>query len=226
MSPIENTSSAHLPDPTTLHPLVLPGDVVDTATVLLNQAIDHPNIVVGDWTYYNDRTLPDDYAGTIAPYLYAGARETLTIGKFCQIAQGVQFVTSTANHPMQGVSTYPFAVLDLPRMGAYMTQLDPAKDTIVGHDCWIGREAVLMPGAVLGNGVIVGTRAVVTGTIPDYAIVAGNPAKVIRMRFDDHTILRLKSLAWWDWSKGDIEAAIPALEKGDIDALEALQPKR
>lgn len=212
-------SDRELPDPTTLHPLVLPGKHVDKATVLLNQAIDHMNIEIGNWTYYNDRTMPDDYAATIAPYLFQGARERLVIGAFCQIAQGVEFITSTANHPMKGVSTYPFAVFDLPHMGHYMTQLDPAKDTIIGNDCWIGRDAVIMPGTTLGDGVIVGTRAVVTGTVPDYAIVAGNPAKVIRMRYDDETIERLKDIAWWEWSKDKIEVAIPAIEIGDIDAL-------
>ena len=209
-----------LPDPTTQHPLILPGGVVDKATVFLNQAIEHMNIEIGDWTYYNDRTMPDDYAATIAPYLYEGARERLTIGAFCQIAQGVQFVTSTANHPMRGVSTYPFGVLDLPNMASYMSQLDPAKDTVVGNDCWIGREAVLMPGAKLGDGVIVGTRAVVTGTVPDYAVVAGNPAKVIRMRYDNQTIKRLQDIAWWTWSTEKIEASIPVIEQGDIDTLE------
>lgn len=211
-----------LPDPNTRHQVTLPGGVVDKTSVLLNQVVEHMNIRIGDWTYYNDRTLPEDFAGTLAPYLYEGAREVLTIGAFCQIAHGVQFITSTANHPMGGASTYPFAMLDLPNMGAYMTQLEPAKDTIVGNDCWIRHEAVLMPRARLGNGVIVGARAVVTGTIPDYAIVAGNPAQIIRMRYDDSTIKRLLDISWWNWNKEEIEAAIPAIEAGDIDALEAM----
>lgn len=211
-----------LPDPNTRNPLTLPSGDVDKATVFLSQTINHMNIEIGDWTYYNDRTLPEDYASTIAPYLYEGAREKLVIGAFCQIAQGVQFITSTANHPMGGLSTYPFAVLNLPRMGHYMTQLDPAKNTIIGNDCWIGREAMIMPGATLGNGVIVGSGAVVTGNIPDYAVVAGNPAKIIRMRYDDATIKALLDMAWWDWDKEKIEAAIPALETGDVAALAKL----
>jgi virginiamycin A acetyltransferase len=198
-----------------------PTRFADTAaTVLLGVAIKHSNIEIGDWTYYNDGSMLEDYAGAIAPYLYEGAREKLIIGRFCQIAQGVQFVTSTANHPMGGASTYPFAMFDLPRIGHYMTQLDPAKDTVVGNDCWIGREAVIMPGATLGNGVIVGARSVVTGKVPDYAIVAGNPAKIIRMRYDGPTTKRLQQVAWWAWSKKKIELAIPAIEVGDIDALE------
>lgn len=216
-------SDPKLPDPTTLHPLILPNGTVDTATVLLGAAIEHTNIEIGDWTYYNDRTMPEDYAGTIAPYLYEGAREKLIIGAFCQIAQGVQFVTSTANHPMGGASTYPFAMFDAPRIGHYMTQLDPAKDTVIGNDCWIGREAIIMPGATLGNGVIVGARSVVTGKVPDYAIVAGNPAKIIRMRYDPTTIKVLQDIAWWDWDKEKIELAILALEVGDIDALEKIK---
>jgi len=185
----------------------------------LNQVIDHPNIKIGDFTYFYDASEPEDYAARIAPYLYRGAPEQLIIGKFCQIAQGVQIITTSANHPMEGISTYPFAIFDPPRLATYRETLPRGEDTVIGNDCWIGREAMLLPGAKLGNGVIVGARAVVGGTIPDYAIVAGNSAKIIRMRFSDDQIKELNRIAWWDWDEEKINSATEAIESADIEKL-------
>ncbi|MEL7463536.1 MAG: CatB-related O-acetyltransferase [Pseudomonadota bacterium] len=215
-----------LPDPRLRNPLTLPDGSSDPATVFLSEVIDHPNITVGDWTYYNDRTLPKDYAGALAPYLFPGAPERLTIGRFCQIAEGAQFITATANHPMTGVSTYPFAVFDPDRIGGYRASLPRGRDTIIGHDCWIGREAMLLPGAKLGSGVIVAAGAVVKGEAPDYAVLAGNPATIVRMRYHDEDISRLLALAWWSWPASDIEKAIPLIEANDLDALEDLDANR
>ncbi|MEW7009389.1 CatB-related O-acetyltransferase [Lentilitoribacter sp. EG35] len=211
-----------LPNPAERNPLVLPDGSRDSATVFLQTVIDHPNIEVGAYTYYHDDDHPEDYARTLAPYLFPGAPEALQIGKFCQIAKGVQFITATANHPMTGISTYPFAIFNPERFGTYRASLPRGEDTVIGNDCWIGREAVIMPGATLGNGVIVATRAVVTGHVPDYAIVGGNPAKVIRKRFSKSDIAKLLELAWWDWEPDHIAQAIPAIEGGDVDALAAM----
>lgn len=211
-----------LPNPTDRNPLIFPDGSRDAATVFLNTVIDHPNIHIGEYTYFHDNDLPEDYAGTIAPYLFQGAPEHLKIGRFCQIAKGVQFITATANHPITGISSYPFAIFDPPRFGTYRASLPRGEDTIIGNDCWIGREAMLMPGARLGNGVIVGARSVVVGHVPDYAIVAGNPAKIIRKRFSDDEIAKLLELAWWDWEREQIERAIPAIEGGDVNALLAI----
>jgi virginiamycin A acetyltransferase len=208
-----------LPNPGEMHPLILPDGSRDTATVFLDTVINHPNIDIGVYAYYNDDSYPEDYARKIAPYLYPGAPERLRIGKFCQIAKGVEIITSTANHPMTGISTYPFAIFDPPRFATYRDSLPASKDTIIGNDCWLGREAVLMPGATLGNGVIVGTRSVVTGAVPDYAIVAGNPARIIRLRFSESERLLLTKLAWWDWDPDRIAAAIEAIESGNIASL-------
>ncbi|MEO9824923.1 MAG: antibiotic acetyltransferase [Paracoccaceae bacterium] len=144
--------NTRLPDPRLRNPLVFPNGTPDPATVFLSEVIQHPNINVGDWTYYNDQTLPDNYAATLAPYLFEGAPERLSIGRFCQIAQGVQFITATANHAMQGISTFPFAIFDPKRLPTYRASLPRGRDTVVGHDSWIGREAVLLPGAELGCG--------------------------------------------------------------------------
>lgn len=213
-----------LPNPNERNPLILPDGNRDAATVFLDTVINHSNIEVGAYTYYNDNDLPEDYAGTIAPYLYQGAPEKLKIGKFCQIAKGVQFITATANHPMTGISSYPFAIFDPPRFGSYRASLPRGDDTIIGNDCWIGREAMLMPGATLGNGVIVGARALVSGHVPDYSIVAGNPAKIIRKRFSDDEIAMLLQLAWWDWEPDKIAHATPAIEAGDVTALATMAP--
>ncbi|MEL7174727.1 MAG: CatB-related O-acetyltransferase, partial [Pseudomonadota bacterium] len=145
----------------------------------------------------------------------------LSIGRFCQIAQGVQFITATANHPMDGISTYPFAIFDRERFGTYRSDLPRGRDTVVGHDCWIGREAMLMPGAELGCGVIVAARAVVRGKVPDYAVISGNPATVIRMRFSPAEIETLRRIAWWDWAPDRIAACLPLIEAGDVPALAA-----
>lgn len=211
-----------LPDPKEKNPLILPNGSRDDATVFLATVIDHPNIEVGAYTYYNDDNLPEDYARVIAPYLFPGAPEKLKIGKFCQFAKGVQFITATANHPMSGISTFPFAIFDLPRFITYRSSLPRGSDTVIGNDCWIGREAMLMPGATLGNGVIVGARSVVTGHVPDYSIVPGNPAKVIRMRFSDDEIAKLLNIAWWDWQPDRIAKATLAIESGDVAALAAM----
>jgi virginiamycin A acetyltransferase len=208
-----------LPNPTDRNPLILPGGLADPATVFLNQVIDHPNFELGDYTYANDMRLPQDWAAQLAPYLYAGAPEKLRIGRFCQIAQGVQFITATANHPMQGISTYPFAIFDAQRIASYRATLPDGGDNVVGHDCWIGRGATLMPGSVLGNGVIVGAGAVVTGSVPDYAIVAGNPARIVRMRFAADDIAALNRICWWNWQADRIELAIAAIEAADISVL-------
>ena len=212
-----------LPDPSLKHPLVLPDGSPHTAMVFLNRVIDHPNIEIGDYTYFHDASgIPEDYAARIAPYLFPGAPERLKIGKFCQIAQGAQFITATANHLMDGISTYPFGVFDPVRFAGYRAQLPAGQDTVVGNDCWLGRDATLLPGARLGNGVIVGARAVVAGTVPDYAVVGGNPARIIRMRFPADRIAVLNRIAWWDWPVERIDAATPVIERGDVDALSQL----
>jgi virginiamycin A acetyltransferase len=208
-----------LPDPSTRNPLILPDGTPHLASVFLRAVIDHPNIEVGAYTYYDDDSLPDDYAAALAPYLFEGAPERLTIGKFCQIAKGVQCITASANHPMTGITTYPFGIFDPERFPTFRASLPRGEDTVIGHDCWLGREAMLMPGATLGNGVVVGARAVVRGAVPDYAIVLGNPAKVVRMRFSADEIATLNQIAWWDWEPERISAATALIEAGDVAAL-------
>ncbi len=184
----------------------------------LARVIDHPNIKVGDFTYANDFDPPTDWAARLAPYTYAGAPETLHIGRFCQIAHGVRFITASANHRM-GLSTYPFPIFDPEKLDLYKDSFNDLPDTVIGHDCWIGHGAIILPGARLGNGVIVGAGAVAGGVVPDYAIVAGNPARVRRMRFDADRIAQMLKLAWWHWPLNQIEAALPQIMGGNVEAL-------
>ena len=112
---------------------------------------------------------------------------------------------------MRGVSTFPFPVFDADRRAGYQPD---QRDTIIGHDVWFGHGALVLPGARIGNGVIVGAGAVVGGIVPDYAVVAGNPAQVLRMRFSPDEIAQLNALAWWDWPADRIEAARDVLCEG------------
>lgn len=216
-----------MPFPATdiLHPITLPDGSIHKGTVFLQAAINHPRWEVGRYTYASAHTPPADWAMALAPYLFGGNREKLVLGSFCQIADGAQFITSSANHRMDGVSTFPFAVFDGLEGGidhSRPSMPSGAKDTIVGHDVWIGTRAIILPGARIGNGVIVGAGAIVSGTVPDYAIVAGNPAKVVRMRFDERTVARINAVRWWGWSIETILAHEAAIVGADIEALEAV----
>lgn len=210
-----------LPEAARLHPIILPDGTPHLGTVHLRHAVDHPRMEVGEYTYASDFDPPEDWVGRLAPYLYPFSQEKLVIGRFCQIAHGVRFIGSSANHDSRGISTYPFAVFDPAAMEGYQPD---TRDMVIGHDVWLGYGAQVMPGARIGNGVIVGAGSVVRGTIPDYAVVAGNPAQVVRMRFSDAEIARLQRLAWWDWPAERIAAARAALEAADIDRLESFAP--
>ncbi|MGR3369173.1 MAG: CatB-related O-acetyltransferase [Sagittula sp.] len=210
-----------LPDASRRHPITLPDGTPHLGTVFLKNVVDHPRFVVGDYTYASDFDPPEDWATRLAPFLFPFSQEWLTIGKFCQIAHGVRFIGSSANHATDGLSTFPFAVLDPAAMTGYQPD---TRDMTIGHDVWLGYGAMALPGARIGNGVIVGAGAVVRGSIPDYAVVTGNPASVVRMRFPDDVIARLNALAWWDWAPERIARARPALEAGDVAALERLAP--
>ncbi|MCO6180044.1 CatB-related O-acetyltransferase [Ciceribacter sp. RN22] len=199
------------------HPITLADGSPYEETVYLNVVIDHPRMEIGDFSYFTHSGPVTETATILAPYLYPFSREKLTIGKFVQIARGSRFITSSANHPMTGISTYPFRVFDPQTIGGY--QELPFKNTAVGNDVWICDSATIMPGVTIGSGAIIAASSVVTRDVPPYTIVGGNPAKTIRQRFPPEDVANLLALAWWDWPLDRIEAALPALEKGDIPAL-------
>ena len=211
-------------DPNTLNPVRLPDGSAHAGTVFLKAALDHPRIEVGDYSYASAHHPPEDWAAHLAPYLYPFSPERLRIGKFCQIASGVQFITASANHRHDGISTFPFMVFGGGDPAGRPSMTAPGRHTVIGHDVWIGTGATILPGARIGHGVIVGAGAVVAGDVPAYAVIAGNPARVVRQRFDAHTVARLERLAWWDWPIDTILEAEAEICGGDIDALERRAP--
>lgn len=210
-----------LPDPKQRHPIILPDGTPHAGTVLLSEAISHPNFSVGAYSYASAFDPPQDWASRLAPYLFPGARERVVIGRFCQIADCVRIITASANHAQDGLSCYPFPVFDPSQMAGFQPD---TRDTVIGNDVWIGYGAMILPGARIGDGAIIGAGAVVRGSVPPYAIVTGNPASVIRHRFPKPQIARLLSLKWWDWPAELIARAEPAILSGDLDMLEGLAP--
>jgi virginiamycin A acetyltransferase len=206
-------------DPTKIFPITHPDGTVSRTTIFLKNVVTHPRMEIGDYTYYTHYGKLSETEEILAPYLFRSSREKLVIGKFVQIARGTYFITSSANHPMWGVTTYPFRIFS-PETFGYDDL--PVKDTVVGHDVWIGHDAVVMPGVTIGAGSIIAASSVVTRDVPPYSIVGGNPAAPIRMRFEQQVVSELLELAWWDWPIEKIEANIHALERGDLPALRDL----
>jgi virginiamycin A acetyltransferase len=167
--------------------------------VLLKNLVKSPNISVGDYTYYTDIEDPTNFETRNVLYNFGGAG--LIIGKFCAIATGAQFLMPWANHPNVGVSTFPFFVFggDWAAQTMDVIATMAGEDTVIGNDVWIGRDAVIMPGVKVGNGAIIGTRAFVTADVPPYCVVSGNPARLIKRRYEPEEIELLQRLAWWDW---------------------------
>lgn len=195
----------------------------DTETVYLKNVITDPNIEIGDYTMYNDFVCdPQDFQKNNVLYHYSVNHDRLMIGKFCSIACGAKFIFTSANHSLKSLSTYPFPIF-FEEWGLDVTDItdawDNKGDIIVGNDVWIGYEAVILSGVTIGDGAIIGSRAVVTKDIPPYTIVGGVPAKPIRKRFDDVTIARLLELKWWDWSEERIKANLKIIQSGRIDEL-------
>ncbi len=196
----------------------------DKQTVYLKDVITKPNITVGDGTIYNDFVHdPRDFEKHNVLYHYPVNGDRLIIGKFCSIACGAKFLFTSGNHSMKSLATYPFPIFfdewDLDAKNI-CDAWDNKGDTVIGNDVWIGYETVILSGVTIGDGAIIGTRAVVTKDVPPYTIVGGIPAKPIRKRFDETTIKRLEALRWWDWDYEKIRRNIPLIQSGDIAGLE------
>jgi len=200
------------PDPNVLYPI--PGV---TRTCFLKNLITKPQIIVGDYTYYDDPEDVHNFEKNVL-YLFGFSTDKLIIGKFCQIATGVRFMMNGANHAMKGVSTYPFKVFGESWNDVELDIVSKG-DIVIGHDVWIGNSATIMQGVNIGHGAIIGTNALVTKDVAPYTVVGGNPAKVIRQRFDDDTVDFLVKLAWWDWPLDKIATHLNAISNGDLEAL-------
>jgi acetyltransferase-like isoleucine patch superfamily enzyme/sulfatase maturation enzyme AslB (radical SAM superfamily) len=201
--------AARGPNPNALFPVA-----GDRRVCFLKNAIRNPNIIVGDYTYYDDPDPPQDFELRNVLYHYPFVGDRLIIGKFCSLARGVRFIMNGANHALRSPSSYlfPFFGHGWEHIGhAEQAQATSRGDTVLGNDVWLGYEACVMPGVKIGNGAVVGTRAVVTRDVPPYAIVAGNPARIVGYRFEPEIIHKLESAAWWDWSPQKIAQDLPTL---------------
>ena len=197
--------------------------VGDDQTVYLNQVVTNPNIIVGDYTMYNDFVNdPTEFEKNNVLYHYPINGDRLIIGKFCSIACGAKFLFNSANHSLTSLSTYPFPIF-FEEWGLERAQVarawDHKGDIVIGNDVWIGYEAVILAGVTIGDRAIIGTRAVVTKDVPPYTIVGGVPAKPIRKRFPDDTIAALFALRWWDWPEERIAGCLDAIQSGQIDQI-------
>ena len=212
-------ADASPPDPLTRHPIA-----GWKGTAFLKAVVDDPQIEVGDFSYYDDSRGPEHFVARCVRYLFPFVGDRLIIGRFVAIAQGTQFVMNGANHAMDGFSTYPFASFGFGAGAAIDQQAGTYKgDIVVGNDVWIGREAVILPGVTIGDGAIVGARAVVSRDVPAYSVVAGNPARIVKRRFDEATIKALLMIRWWDWPAETITRHVDLIRGADIAALRAVQ---
>ncbi|HEY8805091.1 MAG TPA: CatB-related O-acetyltransferase [Clostridium sp.] len=195
----------------------------DYQTVYLKNVIKKDNIKVGDFTIYNDfYGDPRDFEKNNVLYHYPVNNDKLIIGKFCSIACRSKFLMNSGNHTIKSLSTYTF-----PLFGEEWDETLKTKDAwnnkgdiVIGNDVWIGYDAIIMAGVKIGDGAIIGTRAVVTKDVPSYTVVGGIPAKIIKKRFSDDVILKLLKIKWWDWSYEKIQINIKYIQSGNIDKLE------
>jgi virginiamycin A acetyltransferase len=207
------------PDPTVLHPRP---DV--PRVVLLKPLVTSPLIEVGEYTYYDDPVDPTAFETKNVLYHYGPDR--LVIGKYCALGEGTTFIMNGANHRMDGLSTFPFPIMGEPWSEHFdlLTGLPSRGDTVVGNDVWFGYRTMVMPGVRIGHGAVIASGAVVVDDVPDYGIVGGNPARLIRARYSPTDVERLLDLAWWDWPADYVGEHVRTIMSGDIDGLEAVAP--
>ena len=200
------------PNPDTIHPIA-----GYDKEIYVKPTIKNPNIIVGDFTYIADSEFENHVS-----HHYEWNSDRLIIGKFCQIASGVEFIMNGANHQMNAVSTFPFYTLEGWNMNPpSMDDLPLKGDTVIGNDVWIGQNAVILPGVHIGDGAIIGANSVVGKTVAPYSIVVGNPAREIRKRFDDELIDLLLQFKWWDKTVEEIDGLIPILTCSDLEKSKA-----
>ena len=199
-----------IPNPNTIHPIV-----GYEKEIYVKPTLTNPNIIVGDFTYIADT----DFESHVT-HFYPWSKDKLIIGKFCQIAEGVEFMMNDANHQMSAVSTFPFYTLEGWDMEPPKADDMPFKgDTVIGNDVWIGQNATILPGVHIGDGAIIGANSVVGSNVDPYTIVVGNPAKSVQKRFDDELISLMLEWKWWDKTVEEINSLIPILTSSDMDAV-------
>lgn len=195
----------------------------DRQTVYLDAVVKNPNITIGAYTMYHDFVNdPVEFEKNNVLYHYPINKDRLFIGKFCSIACGAKFIFTSANHTMSSLSTYPFPLFfeewELP-ISEVSSAWDNKGDIVIGNDVWIGYEAVILSGVRIGDGAVVGARAVVTKDVEPYTVVGGVPAKPIKKRFCQSDIAKLESIRWWDLPREQIRLLLPLIKSGNLDAL-------
>lgn len=198
------------PDPNILHPIPGYGN-----EIYAKNAVNDPRIEIGDFTYIAD----SDFMRHVT-HFYPWSRDKLIIGKYCQIAAGVEFMMGDANHCMSGVSTYPFYTMPAWQAEPPAPEKMPQKgDTVIGNDVWIGQNALILPGIKIGDGAIIGANAVAAGDIAPYTVAAGNPARPVKQRFDPELTALLLAFKWWDKPPEEVQKLLPLLTLTDPEAV-------
>ena len=190
----------------------------------IKNTVTNPKIVIGDYTYYDDPEDSENFERNVL-YHYSFSKDKLIIGKFCALARGTKFIMNGANHKISGFSTYPFQIFGngWEKVTPQENELPFKGDTVIGNDVWIGYESLIMPGVKIGDGAIIAANSVVVNDVPPYTIVGGNPAKVIKQRFDDETVKKLLEIAWWDWDTKKISLNLEKIVDNNIDELISLK---
>lgn len=206
------------PDPKAIYP----NEAIKSVCYIKN-VITRKNIIVGDYTYYDDYEGSENFEEHVTHH-YEFLGDKLVIGKFCAIARGVEFVMNGANHRMNSVTTYPFNIMGhgWQKAAPALTDLSFKGDTVIGNDVWIGQNVTVMPGVHIGDGAIIGANTTVTKDIPPYCIAGGNPAKIIKKRFNDELIEYLLKLKWWNWPAEKIFTNLEILCGSDLDKIKEI----
>lgn len=195
----------------------------------IKNVVKAPNITVGDYTYYDDDIAPTEFERNNVLFNYPEFGDKLVIGKFCQIAKGTKFIMGAANHRLSSVSTYPFNVFGgewEKNTPPHLSQLPRKGDTIIGNDVWIGRESIIMPGMKIGDGSIIAAYSVVAKNVEPYSVVGGNPARLIKKRFDDELIALLLEIKWWDFAPEELSDFLPTLCDCDMEKVRQVLKER
>lgn len=189
--------------------------------ITLDKQVSNPNLVVGKYSYYSGYYHGHGFEDCARYLLPDEGADRLVIGSFCSIGSGAAFIMAgNQGHRNEWISTFPFFFMpEVPEFENAANGYLPAGDTVIGNDVWIGSEAIIMPGVTVGDGAVIGTRALVTKNVEPYAIVGGNPAKTIRKRFDDDSIAMLLEMKWWDWPAERLKAAMPLMTSGNVAEL-------
>lgn len=207
------------PDPNELYP-----NKAIKSVCFVKNAITRPNIIIGDYTYYDDAAGAEKFEQHVTHH-YEFLGDKLIIGKFCAIASGVEFVMNGANHRMNSVTTYPFNIIGhgWEKSTPALEDLPFKGDTVVGNDVWIGQQVTIMPGVNIGDGAIIAANSVVTKDVPPYHIVGGNPSRILKRRFDEELIDYLLEIKWWEWPAEKIFQNLDQLCSGDLTKIKAVE---